>query len=186
MLSSQLTFPSSSPSDRKFACSKILWVCTPKLLIAEDPTTALDVTIQAQFLDLLADLKVSHGLAMILITHDLGVVARICNRVAVMYGGRIVETGTVQELLSNPAHPYTQALVGSVARIGRRTEALYSIDGQLPDVHHLPNGCTFRPRCRHILARCREEYRPEKDLGAGRRRPIEVTCLNIYRPVSYP
>ena len=141
--------------------------CGPKLLVADEPTTALDVTIQAQFLDLLADLKVSHGLAMILITHDLGVVARICDRVAVMYGGRIVETGTVQELLSNPAHPYTQALVGSVPRIGRRTEELYSIEGQPPDVHHLPSGCTFHPRCRYVLPRCREEYPPETDLSSG-------------------
>lgn len=141
--------------------------CTPRLLIADEPTTALDVTIQAQFLDLLVDLKVSHGLAMILITHDLGVVARICDRVAVMYGGRIVETAPVEELLKRPAHPYTQALIGSVPKISGRTDELYAIDGQPPDVRNLPAGCTFNPRCRHALARCREEYPPEITLQPG-------------------
>ena len=141
--------------------------CAPQLLVADEPTTALDVTIQAQFLDLLADLKESHGLAMILITHDLGVVGRVCDRVAVMYGGRIVETGSVEETLTRPAHPYTQALVGSVPRIGKRTDELYAIEGQPPDVRRLPPGCTFHPRCRHAFARCREEYPPAKDLGAG-------------------
>ena len=143
--------------------------CAPKLLIADEPTTALDVTIQAQFLDLLADLKDGHGLAMILITHDLGVVARVCDRVAVMYGGRIVETAPVQELLAHPAHPYTQALVGSVPRITLRTEALEAIEGQPPDVRRLPAGCTFHPRCRYVVDRCRDEYPPEAEASAGHR-----------------
>ena len=141
--------------------------CAPKLLIADEPTTALDVTIQAQFLDLLADLKVTHGLAMILITHDLGVVARVCDRVAVMYGGRIVETAPVQELLAHPAHPYTQALVGSVPRITRRREDLDAIEGQPPDVRRLPGGCTFHPRCRYVVDRCRAEYPPEAEVSRG-------------------
>jgi oligopeptide/dipeptide ABC transporter ATP-binding protein len=143
--------------------------CGPKLLIADEPTTALDVTIQAQFLDLLADLKVTHGLAMILITHDLGVVARVCDRVAVMYGGRIVETAPVRELLANPAHPYTQALVGSVPRITRRRADLDAIDGQPPDVRRLPPGCTFHPRCRYVEARCRDEYPPVAEVSDGHR-----------------
>jgi peptide/nickel transport system permease protein len=141
--------------------------CTPKLLIADEPTTALDVTIQAQFLDLLADLKVTHGLAMILITHDLGVVARVCDRVAVMYGGRIVETAPVRELLASPVHPYTQALVGSVPRITRRRDDLDAIEGQPPDVRRLPDGCTFHPRCRYVVDRCRVEYPPETEVSVG-------------------
>jgi oligopeptide/dipeptide ABC transporter ATP-binding protein len=141
--------------------------CAPKLLIADEPTTALDVTIQAQFLDLLADLKATHGLAMILITHDLGVIARVCDRVAVMYGGRIVETAPVRELLANPMHPYTQALVGSVPRMTRRTDELDAIEGQPPDVRRLPTGCTFHPRCRYVTDRCRAEYPPEAAVSAG-------------------
>jgi oligopeptide/dipeptide ABC transporter ATP-binding protein len=143
--------------------------CAPKLLIADEPTTALDVTIQAQFLDLLADLKATHGLAMILITHDLGVVARVCDRVAVMYGGRIVETAPVRELLASPAHPYTQALVGSVPRVTERREDLDAIDGQPPDVRRLPAGCTFHPRCRYASERCRAEYPREAEVNPGHR-----------------
>lgn len=146
--------------------------CAPKLLIADEPTTALDVTIQAQFLDLLDDLKASHGLAMILITHDLGVVARVCDRVAVMYGGRIVETAPVRELLANPLHPYTQALVGSVPKIRDRQDDLDAIEGQPPDVRRLPGGCTFHPRCRYVTDRCRAEYPPEADASADHR----VSC----------
>jgi oligopeptide/dipeptide ABC transporter ATP-binding protein len=141
--------------------------CAPRLLIADEPTTALDVTIQAQFLDLLDDLKASHRLAMILITHDLGLVARAADRVAVMYGGRIVETAPVQELLTSPAHPYTEALIGSIPRIGRRTGELYAIEGQPPDVRRLPGGCTFHPRCPYVTARCREEYPPETEVRSG-------------------
>jgi oligopeptide/dipeptide ABC transporter ATP-binding protein len=143
--------------------------CAPKLLIADEPTTALDVTIQAQFLDLLADLKVTHGLAMILITHDLGVVARVCDRVAVMYGGRIVEAAPVQELLAHPAHPYTQALVGSVPKITVRRDDLDAIEGQPPDVRRLPGGCTFHPRCRYVEDRCRAAYPPEAEVSLGHR-----------------
>ncbi len=141
--------------------------CAPKLLIADEPTTALDVTIQAQFLDLLADLKATHGLAMILITHDLGVIARVCDRVAVMYGGRIIETAPVRELLANPMHPYAQALVGSVPRITVRRDDLDAIEGQPPDVRRLPTGCTFHPRCRYVADRCRAEYPPEAEVSVG-------------------
>ncbi len=139
--------------------------CAPRLLIADEPTTALDVTIQAQFLDLLDDLKARHQLAMILITHDLGMVARVADRVAVMYAGRIVETAPVGDLLTSPAHPYTEALIGSIPRIGRRTDELYAIEGQPPDVRRLPGGCSFHPRCPHVRLRCRDEYPPEAEVN---------------------
>jgi oligopeptide/dipeptide ABC transporter ATP-binding protein len=143
--------------------------CAPKLLIADEPTTALDVTIQAQFLDLLTELKTTHGLAVVLITHDLGVVARVCDRVAVMYGGRIVETAPVGALLAHPVHPYTKALVGSVPRIMQRRDDLDAIEGQPPDVRRLPAGCTFHPRCRHAVDRCRVEYPPETQVSVDHR-----------------
>lgn len=141
--------------------------CTPKLLIADEPTTALDVTIQAQYLDLLTELKTIHRLAMILITHDLGVVARVCDRVAVMYGGRIVETAPVKDIYAAPAHPYTQALIGSVPKMDRRTDELYAIEGQPPDVRNLPPGCTFSPRCPFAMDICRQEFPPEVAVAGG-------------------
>ena len=141
--------------------------CEPRVLIADEPTTSLDLTIQAQYLRLLKELQARHRLAMIFVTHNLGIVARMCDRVAVMYAGRIVESGPVQTIFSAPRHPYTRALLESVPRLGAQTEWLTAIEGQPPDLAALPAGCAFAPRCAHALPRCRIEEPPEFTLGAG-------------------
>lgn len=141
--------------------------CTPKLLIADEPTTSLDVTIQAQILVLLRRLQSELGLAMILITHDLGVVATICDRVAVMYAGRMVETAATDDLFASPKHPYTVALLNSLPRLEARRERLYSIPGQPPDLSKPMSGCAFAPRCPKAMAICRTEYPPEFNVGQG-------------------
>jgi oligopeptide/dipeptide ABC transporter ATP-binding protein len=129
----------------------------PRLLIADEPTTSLDLTIQAQYLGMLKELQERHRLAMIFVTHDLGIVARICDRVAVMYGGRIVEIGPVRTIFTAPAHPYTRALLDAIPRLGVRRDRLTTIEGQPPDLARLPAGCAFAPRCAHALERCRAE-----------------------------
>lgn len=130
--------------------------CEPKLIIADEPTTALDVTVQAQILDLLKDLARNSNTALILITHDLGVVARYADRVAVMYGGRIIETAPARELYARPRHPYTRGLMASVPRIdGDASRPLVPIDGQPPDLAALPVGCAFMPRCQQATEQCR-------------------------------
>ena len=130
--------------------------CNPKLIIADEPTTALDVTVQAQILDLLKDLASNSNTALILITHDLGVVARYADRVAVMYGGRVVETAPARELYANPKHPYTRGLMASVPRIdGDTSQPLIPIEGQPPDLAALPDGCAFMPRCKQATEQCR-------------------------------
>jgi oligopeptide/dipeptide ABC transporter ATP-binding protein len=139
----------------------------PRLLIADEPTTSLDLTIQAQYLALLDELQRRHGLAMIFITHNLGIVSRICDRVAVMYAGRIVEMGPVRQIFTGPAHPYTQALLESIPRLGTRVERLTAIEGQPPDLAHLPGGCAFAPRCPKAMDRCRAEAPPELAVGPG-------------------
>jgi oligopeptide transport system ATP-binding protein len=132
--------------------------CQPRLIIADEPTTALDVTVQAQILDLLKELTRETRSALILITHDLGVVARYADRVAVMYGGRIVETAPARELYRTPRHPYTRGLMASVPRLdGTARERLVPIEGQPPDLSRLPAGCAFAPRCRQVVDRCRGE-----------------------------
>jgi oligopeptide transport system ATP-binding protein len=144
--------------------------CDPLMLIADEPTTALDVTIQAQILQLLAELKRGKGMAMTLITHDLGVVAGVADRVAVMYGGRIVELGSVRSILKAPRHPYTYALLRSMPRIDERADRpLVAITGQPPNPRRLPPGCAFHPRCERASARCRSE-RPA--LVAGMRSAV--------------
>jgi oligopeptide/dipeptide ABC transporter ATP-binding protein len=125
----------------------------PKLIIADEPTTNLDVTIQAQYLDLLMDLQRETGVALIFVTHNLGIVAKMCNRMAVMYAGRIVEMGAVRDLFSAPQHPYTKALLGSMAKLGSK-QPLYAIPGQPPDLARLPPGCAFHPRCADKMLRC--------------------------------
>ena len=144
----------------------------PGLLIADEPTTSLDVTIQAQYLRLLKELQRQSDLAIIFITHDLGVAARVCDRVAVMYCGRIVEEGNVRELFESPAHPYTQGLIRSLPRLDRREARLSSIPGQPPLLHDLPPGCPFAPRCPEATERCRRESPPEVRLSPTRR----VSC----------
>ena len=121
--------------------------CEPALLLADEPTTALDVTIQAQALGLLADLKDRHGMAMLFITHNLGVVAQIADRVAVMYAGQIVEQAPVGEVFAHPAHPYTRALFEAIPRMDRPPQALAAIPGRVPTLDAMPKGCRFAPRC---------------------------------------
>jgi oligopeptide/dipeptide ABC transporter ATP-binding protein len=130
--------------------------CNPDLLIADEPTTALDVTIQAQVLDLLRNLRDETNAAIVLITHDLGVVAEFCDSVAVMYAGKIVEKSSVEELFANPQHPYTKGLLGSLPKPGSR-ERLTPIEGQPPNLHDLPTGCRFVDRCPHVMSICREK-----------------------------
>jgi oligopeptide/dipeptide ABC transporter ATP-binding protein len=129
--------------------------CEPKLIIADEPTTALDVTIQAQILELMKNLTRDLGVAMIIITHNLGVVARYADRVNVMYAGKIIESGTAQDIYHNPKHPYTVALLKSVPRIDQpRGAKLDPVDGQPPDLARLDDGCSFRPRCRYATDEC--------------------------------
>jgi oligopeptide/dipeptide ABC transporter ATP-binding protein len=139
--------------------------CEPRLLIADEPTTSLDVTIQAQYLNLLRDLQKEHGLALIFITHNLGIVARMCDTVAVMYAGRLVESGPVRQIFDQPAHPYTRALLESIPRLTDTEARLTAIDGQPPDPAALPGGCAFHPRCLKALDRCRAEAPPTYVIG---------------------
>lgn len=134
--------------------------CEPMVLIADEPTTSLDVTIQAQYLKLLKDLQQASNIALIFITHDFGIVAKMCDRVAVMYAGKIVEMGDVREIFNNPSHPYTEALLASVPKLEEDVDRLYSIEGQPPMLHDLPPGCPFAPRCQYVMDRCLEAYPP--------------------------
>jgi oligopeptide/dipeptide ABC transporter ATP-binding protein len=147
--------------------------CQPDLIIADEPTTALDVTIQAQILNLMQDLQEQLGTAHIFITHDLGIVAHLCQRVAVMYAGKIVEQADTLTIFENPRHPYTRALIGSVPRQGLHQARLYAIEGQPPDLLSLPEGCSFHPRCPHAQRDCRLEVPGEEVIGAGH----SVRCL---------
>jgi len=151
--------------------------CNPKLLIADEPTTALDVTIQAQILELLDDLRKQRDLAVLLITHDLGVVAEVADRVAVMYTGRIVEESPVEELFARPKHPYTEGLLRSVPKLTGedviKKERLETIEGVVPSPTDLPPGCHFAPRCPHRMPRCTEEDIPLYQLDGG----VQVRCV---------
>jgi oligopeptide/dipeptide ABC transporter ATP-binding protein len=135
--------------------------CEPRLLIADEPTTSLDLTIQAQYLNLLRELQRAHGLALIFITHNLGIVAKMCDQLAVMYAGRVVEQGSVRQIFKAPAHPYTRALLSSIPRMTDGRQRLTAIDGQPPDLSQLPPGCAFAPRCPSALDQCREAEPPE-------------------------
>lgn len=141
--------------------------CDPQLLIADEPTTALDPTVQAQFLDLLETLRDSKHLSVIVVTHDFGVAARLCDRVMVMYAGRIVEMGPIREIFDHPRHPYTKALLASIpdaTELGARR--LKSIEGSPPDLAMLPPGCPFAPRCPSVIERCHREYPGEFRVGS--------------------
>ncbi|TVP99089.1 MAG: ABC transporter ATP-binding protein [Planctomycetaceae bacterium] len=143
--------------------------CEPEILIADEPTTALDVTIQAQILELLGDLQRRRGTSIILVTHDLGVVAGICDRVLVMYAGRVVEQATVTELFASPRHPYTLGLLRSLPRLDRdHSLRLEAIPGQPPDMTRVPAGCSFRARCPVALARCADDTPPLREVATGR------------------
>ncbi len=141
--------------------------CDPALLIADEPTTALDVTIQAQILDLLGDLQARLGMAILIITHDLGVIAEIADEVIVMYAGKIVESAPVKQLFADPQHPYTIGLLGSIPRLGEYRERLATIEGTVPSPANQPKGCRFSPRCPFSDARCRDEPPPLRDISGG-------------------
>ena len=130
----------------------------PKVLIADEATTSLDATIQYQYLALLKELQAETGMSIIFITHDFGIVAKMCDRVAVMYAGRVAEIADVRDLFNNPAHPYTEALMRSVPNVDEEVEYLYSIEGQPPALDNLPPGCTFAPRCPYVFDRCNEAF----------------------------
>ena len=135
--------------------------CEPRLLIADEPTTSLDLTIQAQYLNLLRELQKEHNLALIFITHNLGIVAKMCDQIAVMYAGRLVESGPVSRIFNAPSHPYTEALLSSIPRMSDPKHRLTAIEGQPPDLAAMPPGCSFQPRCLKAFDRCREEVPPE-------------------------
>ena len=142
--------------------------CEPRLLIADEPTTSLDLTIQAQYLNLLRELQREHGLALIFITHNLGIVAKMCDQLAVMYAGRVVESGPVSRVFNAPAHPYTKALLNSIPRIADSDQRLVAIDGQPPDLSSLPPGCAFAPRCARAAKDCRTAPPPLLPAGPTR------------------
>lgn len=142
--------------------------CNPQLLIADEPTTALDVTIQAQILELMKDIKRRQSMSIIMITHDLGIVADFCDRVLIFYTGQVVESAPVKELFSTPLHPYTQGLIRALPKISEDVERLEAIEGMVPDADEMPKGCHFHPRCPYAVERCRQEAPPLMDLGGGR------------------
>ncbi|MEX6505836.1 ABC transporter ATP-binding protein [Jiella sp. M17.18] len=149
----------------------------PKLLLADEPTTALDVTIQDQILKLILDLRDEFAMSVVFVTHDLGVVAGTCDRMAVMYAGRIVETGSVRQVFAEPHHPYTRGLLGSVPRGGAERTMLTSIDGTPPSLSAIPPGCAFNPRCDFATERCRAERPALEPFAAGR----TVACFHHAR-----
>jgi oligopeptide/dipeptide ABC transporter ATP-binding protein len=152
---------------RQRVSSAIAMSCAPRLLIADEPTTALDVTIQAQYLDLLKDVQAASGVAVILVTHDFGIVAANADRVAVMYAGRIVEIGTTLEVFNHPAHPYTRALLRCLPDVELKRHRLVEIGGQPPDLTRLPPGCPFAPRCPERQSQCDTEYPPAVAVNNG-------------------
>lgn len=150
--------------------------CNPKLLIADEPTTALDVTIQAQILEMIKDLQQKFNSAMLLITHDLGVVSEICTRLAVMYAGNIVERGSISSVYNNPLHPYTQGLFKSLPDLDKDTDRLDPIPGMMPDPTNLPEGCPFAPRCYLVSERCAVECPEPVELEPGH----FISCFNAH------
>ena len=163
---------------RQRVVGAIMLSTSPKLLIADEPTTALDVTIQAQYLHLLAELQREFGFALIFVSHDLAVVSAVCDRLAIMYAGRIVEYGATEEVLARPSHPYTHALLKCLPKLQGVQERLVTIDGQPPDARAFPAGCRFAPRCPRAQDRCQREYPGTTDLTDRH----EVNC---FFPVEY-
>ncbi|MDH3229603.1 MAG: ATP-binding cassette domain-containing protein [Alphaproteobacteria bacterium] len=160
---------------RQRAMIAMALLCGPELLIADEPTTALDVTIQAQILDLMAGLRRDIDTAVVMITHDLGVVAGLCDRVMVMYAGRVVETGAVRDIFHAPQHPYTQGLVHSMPRLDEaKAELLATIPGQPPNLQSLPPGCAFQDRCVHAFERCRADVPRLRETAPGRARACHL------------
>jgi oligopeptide/dipeptide ABC transporter ATP-binding protein len=151
----------------------------PQLIIADEPTTNLDVTVQLQYLNLLQELQRTSGVALIFVTHNLGIVAKMCDTVAVMYAGKIVEMRPARDLFYAPRHPYTRALLDSIPKLGSK-EPLYAIPGQPPDLAVLPSGCSFHPRCAHVQDRCYTEEPQEHHLGDG----MVVRCWQPLQEVE--
>ena len=147
--------------------------CNPKLLLADEPTTALDVTVQAQILDLLRRINRNFGTGIILVTHDLGVVAEFCQKVLVMYAGKIVETGLAEQIIFDPKHPYTKGLLKSIPKVGDKKNKIQPIPGDVVDLAALPTGCPFRPRCCKVMFECEKGEIPLKTIESGR----QVRCL---------
>jgi oligopeptide/dipeptide ABC transporter ATP-binding protein len=143
--------------------------CKPQLLIADEPTTALDVTIQAQVLELLKDLQLKLRMSLILVTHDLGVVAKVCDRVAIMYAGKIVEDGDIYALYKDPKHPYTKGLLGATPTIQEPGKKLMTIKGTVPDLINPPSGCRFHPRCPYATKKCKVKEPPYMRVDGERR-----------------
>ena len=152
----------------------------PNVIIADEPTTALDVTIQLQYLNLLQDIQEETGMAIVFITHDLGIVANLCHRLVVMYAGRIVEAGTVRDVFSAPSHPYTEALLNSVPSVDRTVDRLYAIKGQPPSVLSERVGCSFAPRCPYAVEACKTQVPPET-AGLSGESTHRASCWNMER-----
>lgn len=152
----------------------------PALIIADEPTTALDVTVQAQVMELLAELQREYNMGLILITHDLGVVADVADRIAVMYAGRIVEQAPVHDIYKAPAHPYTRGLLDSIPRLDQKGQELYAIKGLPPNLMHIPPGCAFNPRCPMARDLCRTDVPPLYEVADGRSSACHfwTECLN--------
>jgi oligopeptide/dipeptide ABC transporter ATP-binding protein len=151
----------------------------PKVIIADEPTTSLDVTVQAQYLKLLAELQRETGMAVVFITHDFGIVAKVCHRLAVMYAGQIVETGSVRDIFNNPSHPYTEALLNSVPKLSGDKGRLPSIEGQPPALWNQPTGCRFAPRCRYAEAKCFESEPPTFDIEEPSGKEHSAKCWRL-------
>jgi oligopeptide transport system ATP-binding protein len=167
-----------SGGQRQRAVIAMALACRPALLIADEPTTALDVTVQAQILELMAELKQDARAALVLITHDLGVIARLCDRVLVMYAGRIVESGPVREIFRNPQHPYTAGLLASMPRLDEsEATRLATIPGQPPNLQRLPPGCAFTDRCRYAFERCPVERPDLRPIAPDRRKACHLPQL---------
>ena len=154
-------------------------LCRPRLLIADEPTTALDVTVQAQIMDLLGDIRGEFGTAIILITHDLGIVADFCDRTLVMYGGQIMEEGATTDVFAAPSHPYTKGLLQAVPRLDRDDDSLQTIAGEPPDMSRLPAGCPFSPRCDVVLGHCAGTKPALTAFGADRRRACHIPAEEV-------
>ena len=151
---------------------------SPQVLIADEATTSLDATIQYQYLELLKELQRDTGMAIIFITHDMGVVARMCDRVAVMYAGKVAEIADVRDMFNNPQHPYTEALMKSVPNVEEDVEMLYAIEGQPPALDNLPAGCTFAPRCQYAFDKCEVEFPDILQIGGASKRHT-ATCWKL-------
>ncbi|CUQ59928.1 MULTISPECIES: ABC transporter ATP-binding protein [Hungatella] len=156
----------------------IALACSPELLLADEPTTALDVTIQAQVLEMINELRKKYNTSMIMITHDLGVVAKVSDEVAIVYAGKIIEQGSKEEIFEHPTHPYTRGLFGAIPNIKADVRRLSNIEGLPPDPTHLPAGCSFHPRCPYATEECQKDSVPMKKVGESH----FCSCLHIHAP----